>query len=124
MDRDDATFDARAMRIDPQAFAHTTKPKKWRRQFVKFPWSWVDRLRDARHISTYRVAFHLVYEHWRNGGRAIALANAVMEEEGVERRAKWRALRELETLGLIKVEKRSRKAPLITLLIDPRGGQS
>jgi hypothetical protein len=120
-DRD--PFDLDALRIDPRdptlASAAKARKKKWRRRFIKFPWTWADRLKATNRGSTYRVALHLVYEHWRSGSRAIELANMALAEVGVKRRAKWRALRELEQLGLIKVEARSRKSPLVTLLVDP-----
>ena len=96
------------------------KKKKWRRRFIKVPWSWVDRLKTSNRGATYRVALHLIYAHWRAGGRPIHLANITLAEEGVNRRAKWRALGELERFGLVKIERRSRKAPLVTLIVDPR----
>jgi hypothetical protein len=124
-------FELGALRIDPvdpdlrpKAKGATRKTTKWRKQFVRVPWIWTDRLKDAHHISTYRVALHLLYEHWRNGGRVIRLSNSTLKEEGIERREKWRGLRELERFGLIKIERRPRKAPLITVLADLRRGKS
>jgi hypothetical protein len=119
-------FDLDALRIDsanpnlrPKGSARKTT--KWRKQFVRVPWVWVDRLKEARYISTYRVALHLLYEFWRNGGRVIRLSNSA---PGIERRRKWRGLRELEQFGLIEIERRPRKAPLITVLVDLRSGES
>jgi hypothetical protein len=31
------------------------KPSRWRRQYVQFPWEWVERLQAAKRISTYRL---------------------------------------------------------------------
>ena len=46
----------------------------------------------------------------------LTLSNAALEKEGVTRRAKWRALRELEALRLIMVERRPRQSPRVVLL--------
>jgi hypothetical protein len=94
----------------------TSKKQKGER-FVKFPLIWVERLVVARHIATYRVALHALHQHWRNRGQSFTLSNRSMGAEGVERRAKWRALRELEHLGLIMIERRKRRSPMITVLL-------
>jgi hypothetical protein len=113
-------FDLGALRIDPAdpnlRPKGATRKARWRKQFVRVPWVWVNRLKDARHIGTYRVALHLLYEHWRNGGRSVVLPNGALKETGVSRWAKWDALRELERLGLVAVERRPRKSPLVILL--------
>jgi hypothetical protein len=115
-------FSLDGLRIDPAdpdlrpkvATAHR-KPK-WRKQFVRVPWAWIDRLKDARNLSTYRVALHLLYEYWRGGGRSVVLSNSALKDAGVNRWTKWDALLELERLGLIVIERRPRKSPLVTLL--------
>jgi hypothetical protein len=94
--------------------------RKRKQQFVKVPGTWVEKLADAKHIATYRVALHLLYEHWRSRGQAVALPNGMLAKGGVARGTKWRALRELEQLGLVQVERRPRKSPLVTLL-NPAG---
>jgi hypothetical protein len=118
-------FDLGALQIDPAdpnlRPKGATRKARGRKQFVRVPWGWVDRLKDAHHVSTYRVALHLLYEHWRNGGRIIKLPNSALD---IERRRKWRGLRELEQFGLIVIERRRRKAPLITVLVDLPGGES
>ena len=79
------------------------------------PWSWVERLAKARFTATYRVALHILYRHWKGGGESFTLSNGAVAMEGVGRRAKWRALGELERLGLITVERRPRRTPLIAV---------
>ena len=88
-----------ALRVDPERVRQPARPKKWRRQFVHVPWQWVERLRKAKRISTYRLALVLLYEHWRTGGRPIALSNVGMQQEGLARRSKWNALSELRDPG-------------------------
>jgi hypothetical protein len=113
-------FDLENLRLPPelQAKAQTvTASKRRRQQFVKFPWSWADRLRTNRG-ATYRVAIHLLYEHWRLGGRPIQLSNVALSGQGVGSKSKWRALRELESAGLIRIEPRARKSPVIHVLLE------
>src|SRR5262245_1463276 len=90
-----------------------TKIQERRRQFIKVPWTWVERLAAARHIATYRVALHVLYRNWKGGSRPFTLANGALAAEGVARGTKWRALRELEALGLISIERRPKRSPII-----------
>ena len=115
-------FDLARLRVDlaDPRFRGVGKPKKWRREYVQFPWTWIERLQAAKRVSTYRLALLLVYEHWRTGGRPIVLSNALVVTEGVSRRTKWNALVELEGLGLVRVERRSRKSPRLILCHLPR----
>ena len=86
-----------------------------RRHFVQVPLTWVERLAHSSSANTYRVALHLLYRHWKNGAQPFLLGNRLLEMEGVSRFAKWRALRELERLGLISIERRRRQSPRITV---------
>ena len=96
------------------------KIQKRQGQFVKVPWVWIDRLAKARHISTYRVALRVLHLHWKRSGQQFALSNGMLEMDGVNRWGKWDALHELEQLGLIRVERRPRKSPVITVISQPR----
>jgi hypothetical protein len=93
------------------------KLQKRRGQFVKVPWVWIERLEKVRYIATYRVALHVLYQHWKGSGEPFTLANGMLRMSGVSRWQKWRALRELRELGLITVECRSRKSPRINVLV-------
>jgi hypothetical protein len=98
--------------------AKPVKRTKWRRLWVRVPWSWVGGLTRARRVSTPLLALLLCYEHWRNGGRQIVLSNVIAKEVRLSPRSKTRALAELENLGLVKVERRRRRAPRVTLKLD------
>jgi hypothetical protein len=111
-------FDLGQLRLAPEQIAKLTRPgqpKKWRRHFVHVPWHWVERLRGAKCVSSYRLALLLLYESWRLGGRPITLSNVSAFAEGLPRRTKWRALGELESLGLVQVRRRARHAPRVVL---------
>jgi hypothetical protein len=86
------------------------------RQFVMVPLAWKERLSEAAYIGTYRVALHLLYRNWKQDRRSGPLSNMALAREGVSRWGKWRALRELELLELIKIERRPRKSPVITVI--------
>jgi hypothetical protein len=88
---------------------------KWRREFVRVPWEWAERLQAAKRISSWRLAVLLLYEHWRTGGRDIALSNVLAQEIGLPCRSKSRGLNELENLDLIEVRRRRRTAPRVAL---------
>ena len=92
------------------------KIQKRRKHFIKVPWTWAERLVKAHYIATYRVALHLLYQHWKEHGETFTVANGMLAIEGVSRWQKWRALQELEQLGLIRVQRRPRKSPLITVI--------
>ena len=90
------------------------KIQRRRQHFVRVPWNWVEAL-DGTAGQTYRVALHLLYLHWKDGGKPIKLANSMLRSDGVSRQSKWRALGDLERRGLISIERRRRLAPLVRL---------
>jgi hypothetical protein len=115
---DDPYADLKQHRATPEMLAGSA-PKKLRKQrqhFIKVPWVWVERLAKVRYTATYRVALHVLYRHWKGGGRPFTLSNTAVAGEGVALGTKWRALRELEQLGLITIECRKRRSPLITVI--------
>ena len=77
---------------------------------------WREQLTKARYIATYRAALHILMRNWESGGKPFTLSNGALALEGVKRSAKWRALQDLEQLGLITIERRKRKSPRITAL--------
>jgi hypothetical protein len=116
---DDPYADLKQHRLTPETLAKLAvvprKIQRRRQQFVMVPWGWIERLAKTASANTYRVAFHLLYEHWRGSGQPFLLPNGRLAMEGVTRFAKWRALAELEELGLVSVEKRPSRSPKITV---------
>lgn len=96
------------------ALAKERKQKR-ERTFVMVPLAWKDKLATVRAFPTYAVALELLHRQWRLGN-PVSLSNVTAATIGVERRQKWRALKELEQLGLIKINRRPRKSPTITVL--------
>jgi hypothetical protein len=87
--------------------------RRRREQFIQVPMEWSERLKAARLISSYRLAHFLLFRHWQSGGKPFPVSNVA---PGLEQKEKWRGLRELERLGLIRVENRQRRAPMVTVL--------
>jgi hypothetical protein len=92
------------------------KIRRRRGNFTMVPGIWKEQLTKARHIATYRIVLHILMRDWESGGEPFTLSNGALALENVSRRQKWRALEELEQLGLIVIERRKRKSPLITAL--------
>jgi len=96
-------------------------PSKSRRReagaFVQVSLKWVARVkRTTRSQRAVVVGLLLHYLSWRAGGSAFECPNAIFECHGVNRKVKRLALIELETVGLIAVKRRGRRAPIVTLL--------
>ena len=91
------------------------KIQKRRQQFVVLPMTWYERMRGA-HGQTYRVAWYLLFLHWKTNGDPVKLANGMLAIDGVPRTSKWRALCDLERRGLIAIKRRHRKSPIIEVL--------
>jgi hypothetical protein len=115
----DQYADLKQHRLTPETLAKLAavpqKIQQRRQQFIMVPWVWVDRLARTSSANTYRVALHLLYHHWKSNRQPFPLPNGLLAMKGVTRFAKWRALDELERLGLISVEKRPRRSPRITV---------
>jgi hypothetical protein len=90
------------------------KNRKRQKHFIMVPWTWHEWLLGTRHAATFKVAHHVLYQHWKNRGKPFTLSNVALD--GVSRGQKSRALAELEALGLITVDRRMRKSPLIAVV--------
>ena len=116
MKTDDAFDDIENLRLSPDQLRTVTPKKilKRREHFIRVPFSWLERLNGASG-KAHALALHLLYLHWKAKGAAFKLTNGMLEIDGIGRTSKWRALLELEGRGLISVERRSRKSPMITV---------
>ena len=112
-------FEIDALQIDPTDL--TLMPARGRGRgrggdyFVKVPLAWVQKL-DGAPGQTYRLALHILFLHFRERGAAIILANRTIEREGIPRQSKRRALRDLERRGLVEVDWRPKKSPIVRVL--------
>jgi hypothetical protein len=117
---DDDPDEAKLARLrlpDPKLSPLPAKRTKWSRQgFVK--------MSNAAAVAGYHalgcpgalVWHHIHYRVWAEGVPTVPLANRTLADMGVSRYVKYRALQSLERAGLIRVEHRRRRSPLVTLL--------
>ena len=81
-------------------------------RFTKVPDVWFQCLADIRADGcTYRVALYLLREaRW---GQFVTLSSAALQKLGVSRNGKRSALRQLREVGLVAVEERPNKNPVV-----------
>jgi hypothetical protein len=84
------------------------------RDFVQVPRRWVETLWGAPG-QTWQVALVLLQLHWKEHGHPVRLGNKPkwISGKGISPRSKWRALCELQRRGLILVEQRPGRAPVV-----------
>jgi hypothetical protein len=80
--------------------------------FTKFPNTWrISLARGRANGCAYRVAFYLLDQgRWRE---RFTLSTAALQKLGVGRKGKRAALEQLRRAGLIEVEERPSKSPII-----------
>jgi hypothetical protein len=92
--------------------------RRLRAGFVKVPLIWITKLATVDRPSTFKIAFHLLHQHWRTGGKDIPLTNAMLAINGIASRdTKRHALKELEALGLVTVIRCGRQAPAVRIVV-------
>ena len=113
---DDDLFDLEKLRLPSDQVVVVRTPRKIakrRQHFVQVPFGWIERLAGASG-QTWHLAMHLLYLRWKVGAdKRVKLANGMLQIDGISRATKWRALAELEARGLIRIERRKGKSPLI-----------
>ena len=121
-DDEENPYDLAKLRIDmpsPPTGQKSDVPARRRKRtepFIQIPLSLMERLASVTAIATLRVAIYLHYQNWKTAGEPITVSNVALGAWGVSRFRKCEALAELETLGLIAVERRGKRAPRVKLL--------
>jgi hypothetical protein len=119
-------FDPQALRLPPEVAAQIGKkpagkqggsPPARMEPFLQIPHKAIVAgsgvLRGTKQFLVWLYLFHRV---WADKHRTVVVANQTLSTWGVGRREKYKALRQLEAAGLISVEWRQRRSPLVTLL--------
>ncbi len=92
------------------------KPGKRVEPFVKVPLWWIEAAAKAAKSPATLVLIELLHERmWRSRRSTFSLANGRLERKGVSRDVKRRVLRDLERAKLIAVERKSGRAPVVSL---------
>jgi hypothetical protein len=97
------------------------KIRKRREQFVQIP-MWCLAVLAQEPIasgSTFYLAGHLWHLDFINYRKPFNLGNGMLAYDGISRQTKWRALRNLEQRGLVRVECRDSKSPIIHMIRRP-----
>jgi hypothetical protein len=89
---------------------------KRQEEFAKVPLQWAAEL--AKGTGTRRALIWILLLHlaWKNGRLTFAFSNVILTRLGVDRRMKYHMLEKLEAAGLIKVERRPKQSPIVTLV--------
>jgi len=118
--------DAPAMaEVDGPLKTRRSKRKPYQFPFKCLPDLWIKKLRGARYVATWKLAAHLLEQDWKQyrkpflEGEPIALSNGWLKACNLSRQCKSRGLSEMSDLGLIHVQYRLRKSPLVTLIRPP-----
>jgi hypothetical protein len=117
---DDDRLDLDDLKLPPEIVRERTvgvpqRIKKRQRQFVQLPLALVDKVGRHSRDKTFVVLCHLLHLEWKQRGGPIKLPNGLLDKLGVGRGAKSRALSKLERLGIVSVERRDRKSPIVTI---------
>lgn len=99
-----------------QTRRRASKPAR-REPFVLVPLSWIAAAAEATHSPTTVVLIELLYASWKAHSPTFPLPNGQLRKLGVSRETKRRILRDLERAGMILVERRNRKTPIVTLVV-------
>jgi hypothetical protein len=90
--------------------------KRKQEPFVKVPLDWIARAAKVTNAPKALVLIELLYMSWKFKSSTFPLANVRLARLGVSRDIKRRVLRDLESAGLIVVERPARRTPIVTLV--------
>jgi hypothetical protein len=106
----------RPAELAPRPKSAEVKQRQRRDRFVQVPLWWAEQMTKATETPRAFVGIWLLHLAWKAGKSTFPLPNGRLEAHGVSRKVKRGVLHKLEAAGLIKVERRRGKSPLITLL--------
>jgi hypothetical protein len=81
------------------------------------PLWWAVEAAKATHTPATVVCIELLHASWKAKSPTFPLPNGRLKKMGVSREVKRYVLRDLEAAGLITVERRSGKTPIVTLVV-------
>jgi hypothetical protein len=104
----------------PPIKARAEKRRQRRKEaFAVVQLQWAADMAKATETPGALVWILLIYKAWKTKSTVFPLTSDLLRQYGVHRETNRRVLAKLEASGLIKVERRNRQAPTITLLLKP-----
>lgn len=107
----------------------SSKPMRIKGEFLKgpIPLAWLTVASKLNGKAPLAVALAIWFEAGRSRCKEVTLATAILNRFGVNRKAKYRALEALDKAGLISVNRKPRRNPVITIkdkdtITNPIGG--
>jgi hypothetical protein len=92
------------------------RPKRRRRrEFIMITRAQIKLLHTASRAAAIKIFIELLYLSFRARGAPVRLSNIALLQMGINRRTKYYALRELEVLGLVQIQRYPRKSPEIII---------
>jgi hypothetical protein len=94
---------------EPELVLPKARRKEFKAKFVQVPTCWIEALKQAKNISTYRLALVILAESFQREriGGEIVLS---LEMTGMSGTVRRRAAKELERLGLIQLKRNGKQA--------------
>ena len=113
---------AQAARVATEA-SRKLKRRARRVEFVMLPYAQTMRAAGkVKSSAALAVVVELAYQLFKTHKPEVALSNSMLRSVGVSHWAKIRALRQLEAAGMVSVDWKARKTPLVTVLWEGKSG--
>jgi hypothetical protein len=106
-------------RIEVETLTSAKPRRRQANSFAKVPLAWAAKAAKATRTPQALVWVILLRMAWQAKGLPFPLPNAALARYGVSREVKRRALTALEFAGLIRVERRHSRSPIVTLIDIP-----
>jgi hypothetical protein len=91
--------------------------RKSKDAFVKVPLWWAIEAAKATRMPGMLVLVELLHRSWKAKSLTFPLPNGSLKRHGVSREIKRKKLHDLESAGLIAVERHLGKTPRVTLVV-------
>jgi hypothetical protein len=114
----DDGFSVENLRVKDLPPPNPAVAKPRRRTFITLSRRQLAILRGGRaSAAAWNVFAELVWLSWKSGGKPLKFTNHYLDELSISHDSRTRAIRELEKLGLIKIDRAMpRKSPVLTVL--------
>lgn len=103
----------------PPTKEQRTAKRRQEGYFTTVPWAWKKALQMARSVAAYQLALHLLHVYFETKHKTFKVTNQMAAEAGLSRYQKTHALADMASWGIIAVEWRGKRSPIVTLMVPP-----